>query len=112
MQEVQEPLQGRDYHRSVGAYSLDPKPPPQLNNSQAAVKRHNIIRSLLAAALQNKGLEVYEEIHCSADQDSVWRIDIIAINTKKSVAEIIDPTIRFEQSKAQPNDVDQEKKEI
>ncbi|KAJ4448237.1 hypothetical protein ANN_10251 [Periplaneta americana] len=30
----------------------------------------------------------------------------------KSVAEIIDPTIRFEQSKAQPMDVDKEKKEI
>lgn len=76
------------------------------------IKRHNIIRSLLAAALRNKGLEVYEEVHCLADQDSVRRIDIIAINRKKSVAEIIDPTIRFEQSKAQPMDVDKEKKEI
>ncbi|KAJ4435893.1 hypothetical protein ANN_18513 [Periplaneta americana] len=39
------------------------------------------------------------------------RIDI-AINRKKSVAEIIDSTIRFEQSKAQPLDIDKEKKEI
>ncbi|KAJ4438532.1 hypothetical protein ANN_14477 [Periplaneta americana] len=59
-----------------------------------------------------QGLEVYEEVHCLADQDGVRRIDIIAINRKKSVAEIIDPTIRFEQSKAQPMNVDKEKKEI
>ncbi|KAJ4446459.1 hypothetical protein ANN_13155 [Periplaneta americana] len=74
--------------------------------------KRNIIRSLLAAALRNKGLEVYEEVHCLSDQDSVRRIDIIAITREKSVAEIIDPTIRFELSKAQPMDVDKEKKEI
>ncbi|KAJ4427298.1 hypothetical protein ANN_24918 [Periplaneta americana] len=56
------------------------------------IKRHNIIRSLLAAALRNKDLEVYEEVHCLAYQDIVRKIDIIAINREKSVAEIIDPT--------------------
>ncbi|KAJ4451375.1 hypothetical protein ANN_02837 [Periplaneta americana] len=73
----------------------------------STIKRHNVIRSLLAAALRNKGWEVYEEVHCLADQDSVRRID-----TSPSIGEIIDPTIRFEQSKAQPKDVDKEGKEI
>ena len=40
------------------------------------------------------------------------RIDIICINRNKSIAEIIDPTIRFESSRTQPEDVNAEKKNI
>ena len=70
------------------------------------------IRSMIAQALRSKGMEVYEEVTCLAEQDSIRRIDIITINRKKNVAEIVDPTIRFEISKTQPSDVDREKKAI
>lgn len=74
------------------------------------IKRHNIVRTLLANSLRSKGLEVYEEVHCLADGDSNRRIDIIAINRQKASADIVDPTIRFEVSLNQPNEVDLEKK--
>lgn len=74
------------------------------------IKRHNSIRSLLAAALRGKGLEVHEEVHCLADEGSSRRIDIIAINRSKMEAEIIDPTVRFEINSVQPLEVDAEKK--
>ena len=59
-----------------------------------------------------KDLEVHEEVHCVTDNDSNRRIDIIAINRKKKLAEIIDPTIRFEISNNQPQEVNIEKKTI
>ena len=67
---------------------------------------------MIAQALRSKGMEVYEGVTCLAEQDSIRRIDIITINRKKNVAEILDPTIRFEISKTQPSDVDREKKAI
>ncbi|KAJ4436141.1 hypothetical protein ANN_18768 [Periplaneta americana] len=76
------------------------------------IKRHNIIRSLIADALRSKNLDVHEEVHCIADGGSNRRIDIIAINRNKQTAEIIDPTIRFEISATQPSEVDEEKKKI
>ena len=76
------------------------------------IKRHNTIRSILANALRETGLEVYEEVHCLADGGGTRRIDIIAINSRKSEAEIIDPTIRFETHKDQPQEVNLEKRQI
>ena len=70
----------------------------------------SFIHIFLANSLRSKGLEVYEEVHCLADGDSNRRIDIIAINRQKASADIVDPTIRFEVSLNQPNEVDLEKK--
>ncbi|KAJ4445181.1 hypothetical protein ANN_06982 [Periplaneta americana] len=47
------------------------------------IKRHNIIRSMIADALRSKNLDVHEEVHCIADGESNRRIDIIAINRNK-----------------------------
>ncbi|KAJ4434411.1 hypothetical protein ANN_22972 [Periplaneta americana] len=76
------------------------------------IKRHNIIRSMIADALRSKNLDVHEEVHCIADGGSNRKIDIIAINRNKQTAEIIDPTIRFEISATQPSEVNEEKKKI
>ena len=76
------------------------------------IKRHNIIRTMIADALRATGLEVHEEVHCVAENESHRRIDIIAIDRKRNTAEIIDPTVRFETSSCQPVDVDSEKKNI
>ena len=40
------------------------------------IKRHNIIRSMIAQALRSKGMEVYEEVTCLAEQDIIRRVDI------------------------------------
>ncbi|KAJ4441534.1 hypothetical protein ANN_11390 [Periplaneta americana] len=76
------------------------------------IKRHNIIRSMITDALRSKNLEVHEEVHCIADGGRNRRIDIIAINSNKQTAEIIDPTIRFEISATEPSEVNEEKKKI
>ena len=76
------------------------------------IKRYDVLRSLLANGLRSKGQEVHEEVHCIVDGGSTRRIDIICINTKKSIAEIVDPTIHFESSSTQPEDVNAEKKNI
>ncbi|KAJ4434416.1 hypothetical protein ANN_22977 [Periplaneta americana] len=76
------------------------------------IKRHNIIRSMIADALRSKNLDVHEEVHCIADGGSNRRIDIIAINRNKHTAEIIDPIIRLEISVTQPSEVNEEKKKI
>ena len=52
------------------------------------IKRHNIIRSMLASALRVKGLEVYDAFHCVADDGSNHRIDIIAIDRKKGMLKL------------------------
>ena len=67
---------------------------------------------LLANGLRSKGMEVFEEVHCVAENDSNRRIDIISIDKSKREAEIIDPTIRFETSNSQPEEVNVEKKNI
>ena len=67
---------------------------------------------MIAQALRSKGMEVYEEVTCLAEQDIIRRTDIITINRKKYVAEIVHPTIPFEISKTQPAGVDREKKAI
>ncbi|KAJ4431958.1 hypothetical protein ANN_20567 [Periplaneta americana] len=55
---------------------------------------------------------VYEEVHGTADNGSNRRIDIIAISESLSRGMIIDPTIRFEKYKAQPEDVHEAKRAI
>jgi len=52
---------------------------------------------------------VYEEVPCIAEGGSTKRIDIIAIDPDRN-ALVIDPTIRFELSNSQTEEVDREKK--
>ena len=42
-------------------------------------------------------MEVYEEVHCLAEDGSIRRVDILAIDKQESKAVILDPTVRFEQ---------------
>ena len=75
--------------------------------------RHHLVRTTIADALRAKGkFDVYEEVNCVADSGSTRRVDILAIDRKKCLAYILDPTIRFEISKEQTNEVDLEKKKI
>jgi len=74
--------------------------------------RHHTIRSLIADYLKKSGLEVFEEIHCIAENESNRRVDIIALDWKKHIGYIIDPTIRLENSLNQSIEVDTEKKNI
>jgi hypothetical protein len=76
------------------------------------MKRHNEIRTIIANELRNRDYEVHEEVHCISDSGSTRRIDIIAIDKKNQEGYIIDPTVRFENSLNQPDEVDKEKKII
>ena len=73
--------------------------------------RHHKIRSSIAKALRDSGFKVYEEVHGLSTCGSSRRIDMIAFNNNK-MGYIIDPTVRFETSKNQPDDVNNEKKQI
>ncbi|KAL1452451.1 hypothetical protein WDU94_006682 [Cyamophila willieti] len=77
----------------------------------AIINRHNTVRSLIAKEL-GKQYEVYEEVSGLADDGSTRRIDIIAIDRKKERRIIVDPTVRFERDANQPQDVNEEKRNI
>ncbi|GAV05062.1 hypothetical protein RvY_15248 [Ramazzottius varieornatus] len=58
--------------------------------------RHNRVRTMVADAFREKnGLEVYEEVPCTATDDSLRRIDIIVIDRGKKQAWVVDPTVRY-----------------
>lgn len=75
-------------------------------------QRHHSIRSLIANALRTKGWETYEEVTGLADDGSIRRVDIIAIERKHRKGYILDPTVRFEDNIDQPNAVNIEKQKI
>ena len=54
------------------------------------IKQHDIVKSLLANDLHSEGQEVHVEVNCITDGTSKRRIDIISINRKKGIVEIID----------------------
>ena len=62
--------------------------------------------------MNNHHLEVYEEVHCVASNDSNRRVDIFAVNRSKKLGYIFDPTVGFGKYDEQPLDVDLEKKQI
>jgi hypothetical protein len=76
--------------------------------------RHHKIRSIIAQALKDKHKcwEVYEEVHCLASDGSTRRVDILALDKSNSKAYVLDPTIRFETNKNQPEEVNLEKQSI
>jgi hypothetical protein len=76
------------------------------------ILRHNDIRHTIANAFRTAGYEVHEEVNCVALNDSIRRNDILVIDRKSNVGHIFDPTIRFEVSPNQPDEVDKEKKAI
>ena len=76
--------------------------------------RHNQVRTIIADSLREShpGWEVLEEFHCVDTMGNNRRADIILIDPKNRNAVVMDPTIRFEKSAEQPNEVDLEKKSI
>ncbi|KAG5897624.1 hypothetical protein JTB14_028892 [Gonioctena quinquepunctata] len=57
-------------------------------------------------------MEVYEKISCLAIDGSTRRVAIIALNWEDKNSYIFDPTIQYEMSDTQPEEVDMEKKTI
>jgi len=73
-------------------------------------QRHNNVRSMIADEFRRLKWNVYEEVNCLNPLRSTQRIDIIIFKKKNDKAYIIDPTIRIETSREQPEEVNQEKK--
>jgi hypothetical protein len=75
--------------------------------------RHHSIRKIIADEFrkQNK-YEVFEEVTATAVNGSTRRCDIIVIDRTKNKGIIIDPTVRFENKKTQPEEVHVEKTNI
>ncbi|KAJ4428814.1 hypothetical protein ANN_25807 [Periplaneta americana] len=67
--------------------------------------RHHRIRSMIAEQFRSINFQVFEEVHGLADNGSTRRIDMIAIPPNNNNGYIIDPTVRFEKQKSQPEDV-------
>ncbi|KAJ4427484.1 hypothetical protein ANN_25132 [Periplaneta americana] len=78
----------------------------------AAGERGKVFYTKLANALRKLKYTIYEEVHGTADNGSNRQIDIIAISKSLSQGMIIDPTIRFETYKGQPEDIHEEKRAI
>ena len=76
------------------------------------ISRHHRIHLLIAQALQEKHLNVHEEVPGIADNGGTRRVDIIAITPDASAAVILDPTVRFETYADQPIEVNLEKRNI
>lgn len=72
--------------------------------------RHHRVRTMIANALKQAGLSVFEEVPCNAADGSSKRVDIIAFDNKTRKGWVLDPTIRFENGMSQPLDVDAEKR--
>ena len=72
-----------------------------------------MLRSKLATALKNKGLQVQEEVHCVASNGSSRRVDILALSSRPNsrYGIIVDRTIGMEERHQQPKKVDAEKME-
>ena len=56
---------------------------------------HHKIRSMIADELKSKHVEVFEELHGLATNDSKRRIYIIALPPNSSIGYITDPKVRF-----------------
>ncbi|KAJ4429566.1 hypothetical protein ANN_21735 [Periplaneta americana] len=74
--------------------------------------RHHKVRSSIATTLRKAKWEVYEEVHCLAENGSTRRVEIIAIDRRNQRSLILDPTVRFEKDDQQANNVNDEKKSI
>ena len=70
--------------------------------------RHHKIRAAIAQALRNTGLTVFEEIHGISTTGSTRQIDIIDFKDQ-TTGYIIDPTVRLDYCKSQPDDVNEGK---
>ncbi|KAJ4441427.1 hypothetical protein ANN_11282 [Periplaneta americana] len=66
--------------------------------------RYHEVRSAIAQALRNTGFTVFEEVHGLSTTGSTRTKDMIAFQDHRRDF-IIDPTLRFETCKSQPQDV-------
>lgn len=75
-------------------------------------QRHHGIREIIAKAFKKNKWKVAEEVHCTGENDSTRRVDIIVYDEKTKEGYILDPTVRFESgdSADQSNSVDLEKR--
>ncbi|KAJ4450183.1 hypothetical protein ANN_01590 [Periplaneta americana] len=73
--------------------------------------RHYKVRSAIAQALRNTRFTVFEEVHGLSTTGSTRRIDMIAFQDHRR-GFTINPTVRFEIYKSQPQDVHKEKQFI
>lgn len=74
--------------------------------------RHHKVRSYIATHLRKANWEVYEEVHCTSEDGSHRRADIVAIDRQAGRGLILDPTIRMEQDGEQAIRVNTEKETI
>ncbi|KAJ4438869.1 hypothetical protein ANN_14822 [Periplaneta americana] len=74
--------------------------------------RHHKVRSSIATTLRKAEWEVYEEVHCLAENGSTRRADIIAIDHRNQRSLILDSTVRFEKDDQQVNNVNDEKNRV
>lgn len=74
--------------------------------------RHHTIRSSIANALRENGFTVHEEVYGLAINGSSRRIDMLVIKPSEKKGYIFDPTVRFETTRSQPSEVNDEKRSI
>ena len=74
--------------------------------------RHHKVRSFIATFLRKAQWEVYEEVHCTSEDGSHRRADIIALKRQEGRGLILDPTVRLEQDATQAIHVHEEKEAI
>ncbi|KAJ4440720.1 hypothetical protein ANN_08868 [Periplaneta americana] len=67
---------------------------------------------MIAEQFRSINFQVFEEVHGLADNGSTRRIDMISIPPNNNNGFIINPTVRFEKQKSQPEDVNREKNDI
>lgn len=68
---------------------------------------HYKVRTQVSNLFRNKGLDIFEEVHCEQTMDRQnprnRRVDIMVIGRRKGTGIIIDPTIRWETNKDDQN---------
>ena len=74
--------------------------------------RHHRVKHALAELLRAKGLQTFDEVPCQDGFGSVRRIDILAVDERRKMAYLIDPTVRFETNADVDRAVQEEKKSI
>ena len=77
------------------------------SNNQLITARHHKTKHQLKTLLEEKALKCFEEVHAIDSEGRSRFSDIIAFDTKKKKAYIIDPTIRYE-----TNDTEQDSKVV
>lgn len=75
-------------------------------------QRHNKIVQILGKALRKRKWTVVVEFHCLSDDGSTRRVDLLVYDETTRNGYILDPTVRFETSQDQAEEVNEEKQSI